>query len=152
MSRCQRRAANSLLDAKGAASRGGAGAAVARAPRLRNARTCRRLSLPAVPAARARRRLVALGWGTDGDNCTCRWEKEVAAVLGRMDERRVTRDSGVKMAMGTRNPSTRRVLPDKEVGTEGTSYPRVRYWAKSHTHRVCGYGCGCRLPIPVYPR
>jgi hypothetical protein len=58
----------------------------------------------------------------------------------------------VKMAMGTRNPSTRRVLPDKEVGTEGTSYPRVRYWAKSHTHRVCGYGCGCRLPIPVYPR
>jgi hypothetical protein len=58
----------------------------------------------------------------------------------------------LEMAMGTRNPSTRRVLPDKEVGTEGTSYPWVRYWAKSHTHRVCGYGCGCRLPIPVYPR
>jgi hypothetical protein len=56
------------------------------------------------------------------------------------------------MAMSTRKLSTRRVLPDKEVGTEVTSYPRVRYWAKSHTHRVCGYGCGCRLPIPVYPR
>ena len=26
--------------------------------------------------------------------------------------------SGVKMAMGTRNPSTRRVLPDKKMGME----------------------------------
>jgi hypothetical protein len=29
------------------------------------------------------------------------------------------------MAMGTRNPSTRRVLPDKETGMELYFYPRV---------------------------
>jgi hypothetical protein len=53
-----------------------------------------------------------------------------------------------EMAMGTRNPSTRRVLPDKEVGTEGTSYLWVRYWAKSHTHRVAGTGVGVDYPYP----
>jgi hypothetical protein len=58
----------------------------------------------------------------------------------------------LEMATGTRNPSTRRVLPDKEAGMEWIFYPWVRYWTKSYTHRVCGYGCGCILPIPAYPR
>jgi hypothetical protein len=58
----------------------------------------------------------------------------------------------LEMATGTRNPSTRRVLPDKEAGMEWIFYPWVCYWAKSYTHRVCGYGCGCILPIPAYPR
>jgi hypothetical protein len=58
----------------------------------------------------------------------------------------------LEMATGTRNPSTRRVLPDKEAGIEWIFYPWVCYWAKSYTHRVCGYGCGCILPIPAYPR
>jgi hypothetical protein len=40
------------------------------------------------------------------------------------------------MATGTRNPSTRRVLPDKEAGMEWNFYPWVHYWAKSYTHRV----------------
>jgi hypothetical protein len=35
--------------------------------------------------------------------------------------------AGVKMAMGTRNPSTRRVLPDKDAGMEWILYPQVRY-------------------------
>jgi hypothetical protein len=42
----------------------------------------------------------------------------------------------VKMATGTRNPSTRRVLPDKEAGMGWIFYPWVRYWAKSYTRRV----------------
>ena len=42
----------------------------------------------------------------------------------------------LKMAMGTRNPSTRRVLSDKNAGMEWILYPRVRYWAKSFTHWV----------------
>jgi hypothetical protein len=42
----------------------------------------------------------------------------------------------LEMATGTRNPSTRRVLPDKEAGMEWIFYPWVRYWAKSYTHRV----------------
>jgi hypothetical protein len=40
------------------------------------------------------------------------------------------------MAMGTRNPSTRRVLPDKDAGMEWILYPRVRCWVKFFTHRV----------------
>jgi hypothetical protein len=55
------------------------------------------------------------------------------------------------MAMSTRNTSTRRVLPAKEMGMDKLLYPRVRYWAKSFTHRVRGYGHGCTLPVPVYP-
>ena len=43
---------------------------------------------------------------------------------------------GQHMAMGTRNPNTRRVLSDKDAGMEWILYPRVRYWAKSFTHRV----------------
>ena len=58
----------------------------------------------------------------------------------------------LKMAMGTRNPSTRRVLPDKKTGMEQVFYPWVRYWAKSFTRWAGGYGCGCIVPIPVYPR
>ena len=60
--------------------------------------------------------------------------------------------SCLEMATGTRNPSTRRVLPDKEAGMKNILHPRVRYWTNSCTHRVCGYGCGCILPIPAYPR
>jgi hypothetical protein len=56
------------------------------------------------------------------------------------------------MAMGTRNPSTRRVLPDKETGMELYFYPWVHKWATSYTHRVSGCGCGYILPIPAYPR
>ena len=59
------------------------------------------------------------------------------AKLGRAGLDALTRlVSCVKMAMGTRNPSTRRVLPDKNAGMEWILYPRVRYWAKSFTHRV----------------
>jgi hypothetical protein len=58
----------------------------------------------------------------------------------------------VEMAMGTRNPSTRRVLPDKETGMELHFYPRVHKWATSCTHRVSGCECGYILPIPAYPR
>jgi hypothetical protein len=58
----------------------------------------------------------------------------------------------VEMAMSTRNLSTRRVLPDKEVGVESYFYPRVHKWATSCTHRVSGCGCGYILPIPAYPR
>jgi hypothetical protein len=54
------------------------------------------------------------------------------------------------MAMGTRNPSTRWVLPDKEVGMESYFYSWVHKWATSCTHRVSG--CGYILPIPAYPR
>jgi hypothetical protein len=57
-----------------------------------------------------------------------------------------------EMAMGTRNPSTRRVLPDKETGMELYFYPRVHKWATSCTHPVSGCGCGYILPIPAYPR
>lgn len=42
----------------------------------------------------------------------------------------------VKMAMGTRNPSTRWVLPDKKTGMEWVFYPWVYYWAKSCSRRV----------------
>jgi hypothetical protein len=42
----------------------------------------------------------------------------------------------VEMAMGTRNPSTRWVLPDKDAGMERILYPWVRYWVKFSTHRV----------------
>ena len=60
--------------------------------------------------------------------------------------------STVKIATGTRNLSTRRVLPDKEADMEDILHPRVRYWTNSCTHRACGYGCGYILPIPAYPR
>jgi hypothetical protein len=33
--------------------------------------------------------------------------------------------SGLEMAMGTRNPNTRRVLPDMKVGTGWFLYPRI---------------------------
>ena len=46
----------------------------------------------------------------------------------------------LKMAMGTRNPSIRRVLPDKKTGMEQIFYLWVCYWAKSFTRRVGGYG------------
>jgi hypothetical protein len=42
----------------------------------------------------------------------------------------------LEMAMGTRNPSTRWVLPDKDAGMERILYPCVRYWVKFSTHRV----------------
>jgi hypothetical protein len=48
---------------------------------------------------------------------------------------------GLEMAMGTRNPSTRRVLPDKETGMELYFYPLVHKWATSCTHRVSGCRC-----------
>jgi hypothetical protein len=60
--------------------------------------------------------------------------------------------TGVEMAMGTRNPSTRQVLPDKEMGMDLYFYPQVHKWATSCTYRVSGSGCGHILPIPVYPR
>jgi hypothetical protein len=60
--------------------------------------------------------------------------------------------SRAETATGIRNPSTWRVLPDKDAGIEWIFYPWVRYWLKSYTHRVCGYECGCILPIPVYPQ
>ena len=44
--------------------------------------------------------------------------------------------TGIKMAMGTRNPSTRWVLPDKKTGMEWVFYPWVYYWAKSCIRRV----------------
>ena len=44
--------------------------------------------------------------------------------------------TGIKMAMGTRNPSTRWVLPDKKTGMEWVFYPWIYYWAKSCTHRI----------------
>jgi hypothetical protein len=53
-------------------------------------------------------------------------------------------NSFVKMATGTRNPSTRQVLPDKEVGMWWIFYPWVRYWVKSYTHRVW------RVQVQVY--
>jgi hypothetical protein len=59
-------------------------------------------------------------------------------------------ENQIEMAMGTRNPSTRRVLPDKEVGMESYFYPRAHKWAISCTHRVSG--CGYIPPIPAYPR
>ena len=42
----------------------------------------------------------------------------------------------IKMAMGTRNPSTWRVLSDKKMGMEWVFYPWIYYWAKSCTRRV----------------
>jgi hypothetical protein len=51
------------------------------------------------------------------------------------------------MAMGTRNPSTHRVLPDKETGMELYFYSRVYKYATSCTHRVSG--CGYILVIPA---
>jgi hypothetical protein len=53
------------------------------------------------------------------------------------------------MAMGTRNPSTRRVLPDKKTSMELYFYPRVHKLAPSCTHRVRGCRCGYILPIPA---
>jgi hypothetical protein len=52
--------------------------------------------------------------------------------------------------MSTQNPSTRRVLPNKDVGMESYFYPRAHKRATSCTHRVSG--CGYILPIPAYPR
>jgi len=60
--------------------------------------------------------------------------------------------AGVKMAMDTRNPITRQILPDKKAGMESIFYPWVHYWTKFLTHRVRGYGYACILPIPVYAR
>jgi hypothetical protein len=59
---------------------------------------------------------------------------------------------GLETAMGTQNPSTRRVLSDKETGMKLYFYPRIHKWATSCTHRVSGCGCGYILPIPAYPR
>jgi hypothetical protein len=47
----------------------------------------------------------------------------------------------VEMSLGTRNPSTRWVLPDKETGMEIYFYPRVHKWATC-IHWVSGCGCG----------
>jgi hypothetical protein len=58
----------------------------------------------------------------------------------------------LEMAMGTRNSSAQRVLPDKEMGMELYFYPWVHKWATSCTHRVSGCGCGYILPILAYPR
>jgi hypothetical protein len=58
----------------------------------------------------------------------------------------------LEMAMGTPNPSTQRVLPDKETGMELKFYPRVHKWARACTHRVSGCGCVYILPIPAYLR
>ena len=68
--------------------------------------------------------------------------------------------SGVslEMAMGTRNPSTRRVLPNKKAGMEWFFYPWVHYWTKSYTHRVWRvrvrvYTTHTRLPVgKKYPQ
>jgi len=55
---------------------------------------------------------------------------------------------GLEMATGTRNPSTRRVLPDKDAGMEwictrgyviGRNPLSIRVW------------CGIVVPIPAYP-
>jgi hypothetical protein len=57
----------------------------------------------------------------------------------------------VEMTMRfTRNPSTRRVLPNKETGMELYFYPRVHKWVTSCTHQVSGCGCGHILPTPAY--
>jgi hypothetical protein len=55
----------------------------------------------------------------------------------------------IEMAMGTRTPSTRRVLPDDEAGMELYFHPRVHKWATSCTRRVSGCGFGYILPIPA---
>jgi hypothetical protein len=85
------------------------------------------------------------------------WLKGVRVVNTLNEKRFFIRDYTIyqrhsqrtlEMAMGTQNPSTRRVLPDKET----YFYPRVHKWATSCTHRVSGCGCGYILPIPAYPR
>jgi hypothetical protein len=62
----------------------------------------------------------------------------------------------LEMAIGTRNPSTRRVLPDKDAGMGWIFYPWVRYWAKSYTRRVWRvrvYTTHTRIPTgKTYPQ
>jgi hypothetical protein len=54
----------------------------------------------------------------------------------------------LEMAMGTRNPSTRRVLPDKDTSMELYFYPRVHKWQHHVPIGQPGAGVGTYYPYP----